>query len=111
MSISVVTEKSSNEEKTSNGIQSLEIGIDVLNVLIDNRKPMMLKEIGERLSMHPAKVHRYLVSLIRKNYAQQYSDGRYGVGDYLKRLRLPPIKPLEVVQRLVNDIQDRKSVV
>ena len=107
MSISVVTEKSSNEEKTSNGIQSLEIGIDVLNVLIDNRQPMMLKEIGERLSMHPAKVHRYLVSLIRKNYAQQYSDGRYGVGDYLKRLRLPPIKPLEVVQRLVNDIQQQ----
>jgi len=31
--------------------------------------------------MHPAKSHRYLVSLIRKGYARKLDDGRYGLGE------------------------------
>ncbi|MGM8888308.1 helix-turn-helix domain-containing protein, partial [Psychrobacter sp. 1U2] len=56
--------------KNQGGIQSLEIGLSVLDVLIDYHKPMMLKDIAEAMQMHPAKVHRYLVSLIRKDYAR-----------------------------------------
>ncbi|MEJ6070025.1 helix-turn-helix domain-containing protein, partial [Psychrobacter sp. 16-Bac2893] len=49
--------------------------------LIDCNEPMMLKDIAQAMQMHPAKCHRYLVSLIRKHYARQLSDGRYGLGD------------------------------
>ena len=66
--------------KNQGGVQSLEIGLSVLDVLIDHNKPMMLKDIAQAMQMHPAKCHRYLVSLIRKNYALQLSDGRYGLG-------------------------------
>ncbi|HSP85857.1 MAG TPA: helix-turn-helix domain-containing protein [Psychrobacter sp.] len=67
--------------KNQGGVQSLEIGLSVLDVLIDYNEPMMLKDVAQAMQMHPAKCHRYLVSLIRKNYARQLSDGRYGLGD------------------------------
>lgn len=67
--------------KNQGGVQSLEIGLSVLDVLIDCNEPMMLKDIAQAMQMHPAKCHRYLVSLIRKHYARQLSDGRYGLGD------------------------------
>jgi len=67
--------------KHQGGVQSLEIGLSVLDVLSDYNEPMMLKDVAQAMQMHPAKCHRYLVSLIRKNYARQLSDGRYGLGD------------------------------
>lgn len=66
--------------KNQGGVQSLEIGLSVLDVLINHNEPMMLKDIAQAVQMHPAKCHRYLVSLIRKNYARKLSDGRYGLG-------------------------------
>ncbi|GAB3230076.1 IclR family transcriptional regulator [Psychrobacter pacificensis] len=72
--------------KNQGGIQSLEIGLSVLDVLIDRHEPMMLKDIAEAMQMHPAKSHRYLVSLIRKNYVRKLDDGRYGLGDRVNAL-------------------------
>lgn len=72
--------------KNQSGIQSLEIGLSILDVLIDRHEPMMLKDIAEAMQMHPAKSHRYLVSLIRKNYARKLDDGRYGLGDRVNAL-------------------------
>ncbi|ERL55133.1 IclR family transcriptional regulator [Psychrobacter aquaticus] len=72
--------------KNQNGVQSLEIGLSILDVLIDHNEPMMLKDIAQMMQMHPAKCHRYLVSLIRKNYARKIDDGRYGLGDRVNAL-------------------------
>ncbi|MFI8554339.1 IclR family transcriptional regulator [Psychrobacter sp. NPDC077938] len=77
---------SSITSKNQNGVQSLEIGLSILDVLIDRHEPMMLKDIAEAMQMHPAKSHRYLVSLIRKNYARKLDDGRYGLGDRVNAL-------------------------
>ncbi|MFZ2844233.1 IclR family transcriptional regulator [Psychrobacter sp.] len=72
--------------KNQSGVQSLEIGLSILDVLINHNEPMMLKDIAQAMKMHPAKCHRYLVSLIRKNYARKLSDGRYGLGDRINTL-------------------------
>lgn len=86
------------EEKIQGGVQSLEVGLGVLDALIAHRNPMMLKELAEALQMHPAKVHRYVVSLVRMNYAQQFPDGRYGLGDQAWRLGLQCIQRTDVIQ-------------
>ncbi|MGP9543840.1 IclR family transcriptional regulator [Psychrobacter sp. AOP7-B1-25] len=77
---------SSITNKNQSGVQSLEIGLSILDVLIDRNEPMMLKDIAEAMQMHPAKSHRYLVSLIRKSYARKLDDGRYGLGDRVNAL-------------------------
>lgn len=86
------------EEKTQGGVQSLEVGLAVLNALIANRAPMMLKELAEQLSMHPAKVHRYVVSLVRMNYAKQMEDSRYTLGDQAWRLGMNCIQRTDAIQ-------------
>ena len=60
--------------------------------------------------MHPAKVHRYLVSLIRMNYAKQLDAGQYALGDQAWRLGLNCIQHtdvLQLVQHLIYDLQSK----
>ena len=76
----------SSTNKLQGGVQSLEIGLSIFDVLIDHNEPMMLKDIAHVMDMHPAKAHRYLVSLIRKGYACQFDDGRYGLGPRIEAL-------------------------
>ncbi|QUY52435.1 IclR family transcriptional regulator [Psychrobacter pacificensis] len=98
--------------KNQSGIQSLEIGLSILDVLIDRHEPMMLKDIAETMQMHPAKSHRYLVSLIRKNYVRKLDDGRYGLGDRVNALAalghtgLNPNNILAQLTQVANEIKD-----
>lgn len=95
--------------KPQGGVQSLEIGLAILDILIDANAPMMLKEIGQAAQMHPAKTHRYLVSLIRKGYARQFEDGRYGLGARVNALghtRLNHNNLLEHLTTVANEIKD-----
>jgi len=88
--------------KNQGGVQSLEIGLSVLDVLIDHNKPMMLKDIAQAVQMHPAKCHRYLVSLIRKNYARKLSDGRYGLGVRGNTLGHTNVNQNNILERLAH---------
>lgn len=63
--------------KTQLGIQSLELGLAILDQLVHQNTPLMLKELACYMGMPAAKIHRYLVSLIRSGYAEQLPDGRY----------------------------------
>ena len=97
--------------KNQGGIQSLEIGLSVLDVLIDYHEPMMLKDIAQAIQMHPAKVHRYLVSLIRKDYARKLSDGRYGLGARVNALGHTSFDQNNILQRLTNAATEIKDTV
>lgn len=101
--------------KPQNGVQSLEVGLSILDVLIDHNEPMMLKDIAQAMQMHPAKCHRYLVSLIRKDYARKLDDGRYGLGDRVNALGtlgamgytgFNPNNILERLTYIANDIKN-----
>ena len=96
------------DEKTQIGVQSLEVGLTVLDTLIEKNEPIMLKELAALLDMHPAKVHRYVVSLIRKGYANQLSDGRYCLGERANSFGMNAIKNMnmvELVQPFLSEIQ------
>jgi DNA-binding IclR family transcriptional regulator len=96
------------DEKLQGGVQSLEVGLTVLDALMAHNSAMMLKELSTALAMHPAKVHRYMVSLVRKGYAQQLSDGRYALGERAQTLGLNAIKRIDMIamiQKYVIDIQ------
>ncbi len=97
--------------KNQGGVQSLEIGLSVLDVLIEYHEPMMLKDIAQAMQMHPAKVHRYLVSLIRKDYARKLSDGRYGLGARVNALGHTNLSQNNVMQLLTNVATEIKDTV
>lgn len=98
--------------KSQSGVQSLETGLSLLDVLIEHNEPMMLKDIAQALQMPPAKSHRYLVSLIRKGYARQHDDGRYGLGSRVIALGYAGLNQNNVFERLTqvaNEIKDALS--
>ncbi len=64
------------EPKSSHGVQSLEIVIDVLKVLVESGSALMVKEIAAAADMLPSKVHRYLVSLVRSGPGRNQADRR-----------------------------------
>src|SRR3972149_8739470 len=61
------------------GVQSAEVALRLLRVLVEARKPMMLRDLAAAGRMPPAKAHRYLVSLGREGYVEQ--DGTGGLYD------------------------------
>jgi DNA-binding IclR family transcriptional regulator len=103
-------DKSATTNKNQGGVQSLEIGLSILDVLIDRNEPMMLKDIAEAMQMHPAKCHRYMVSLIRKNYARQLNDGRYGLGIRVNALSHNGVSSNNILERLTHAANEIKDI-
>ncbi len=99
----------SNSDKRSKGVQSMEIGLSILDVLIDQREPMKLKNIALSMQMHPAKMHRYLVSLIRKKYVEQLGDGSYALGIRVDALRQAGLNQNNVMEQLIKIATDIKD--
>ena len=58
-------EAANGEEKSRSGIQSIEVGFSLLDVLTNEPRAMMLRDLAQRAGMSPAKAHRYLVSFLR----------------------------------------------
>jgi DNA-binding IclR family transcriptional regulator len=81
MSANGQAEESPQQESPQQGIQSIEVDAQVLRALEGGRGPMALSEVARNCAMHPAKVHRYLVSLVRAGLASQDArTGRYDLG-------------------------------
>ncbi|OPX53822.1 IclR family transcriptional regulator, partial [Oceanospirillum multiglobuliferum] len=69
------------EEKVRSGIQSIEVGFRLLEVLTNEPRAMMLRDLAKLAQMSPAKAHRYLVSFQRLGVvAQDPVSGRYELG-------------------------------
>src|SRR5690606_23992233 len=52
------------------GIQSIEVGGQLLRALVHNGRPMALKDLARDADMTPAKAHPYMVSFGRLGLAQ-----------------------------------------
>lgn len=80
------------------GIQSIEVGNDLLVVLAEASQPLSLKDLAGRAHMSASKAHRYLVSYARLGLVEQEVDtGRYGLGEFALRLGLAAIGRLDPV--------------
>jgi DNA-binding IclR family transcriptional regulator len=71
------------------GVQSLEIGMRVLQVIVNGHRAMALKDIAALAHMSAAKAHRYLVSLVRTGMVEQDPlTSRYDLGPLAMTLGL-----------------------
>jgi DNA-binding IclR family transcriptional regulator len=79
------------------GIQSVEIAAQVLQALITAGRAVPLKDLARLSGMHPGKVHRYLVSLVRSGLmAQDPISGHYGVGPMAVALGLTGLRSTDL---------------
>lgn len=80
------------------GIKSIEVGARVLLALEHGRGPMALSEVARGSELHPAKVHRYLASLVRTGLAAQNPEtGLYDLGPAARRLGVEALRRTDPV--------------
>lgn len=66
--------------KLSSGSQSLERGLDILELIEAEDAGLGVREIARRLALSPAIVQRLITSLAYRGYVEKSSDtGRYGL--------------------------------
>lgn len=79
-----------NEQTTrQRGIQSIEVGGQLLRALAHHGRPMALKDLAREAGMAAAKAHPYLVSFGQLGLiAQDEASGRYGLGPLAMQIGL-----------------------
>ena len=81
------------------GIQSVEVGFALLDVLARAAAPLMLRDLAAAADMSAAKAHRYLVSFQRLGLVtQDAGTTRYDLGPAALRLGLASLSRLDAVR-------------
>jgi DNA-binding IclR family transcriptional regulator len=90
------------------GIQSIEVGGQVLLALVHHGRPMALKDLAREAGMAPAKAHPYLVSFARIGLIEQDGfTGFYFLGPLALQLGLISLQqanPVQVATRLIGEL-------
>jgi len=98
--------ETNNHQDERQGIQSVEVGFRLLDVLANANRSMMLRDIAKGAGMPAAKAHRYMVSFVRIGLVEQESSsGRYDLGQYALKLGVSSLGRLDHV-RLAGPIID-----
>lgn len=94
------------EGRGPRGIQSIEVGGQLLLALAHHGRPMPLKDLAREAGMVPAKAHPYLVSFGKLGLVEQEpGSGRYGLGPLALQLGLISLQQYDPV-RLATPLAD-----
>lgn len=81
--LSVKGDKKMDTEMRGLGIQSLELGIDILKKISEQDRPLSITEISEMCEISKSKLHRYLTSFCRTGFLQRDFSLHYSIGPAL----------------------------
>ena len=99
-------------EKTSAGIQSIEIGVELLRILTEANAPMTLTALATAAGMPSSKAHKYLASFIRCGLVTQHeAGGRYDLGPFALDLGLAAMRRIDVMEIAQSTMDDLRDVV
>lgn len=79
------------------GIKSVEIGLRVVQVFLEVRAPMSLKEISAAVQLPPSNTHRYLTSLSRTGLVRQVHGNQYDLGPLALKLGFAVLNRLDPI--------------
>ncbi len=92
----------SSGEKERRGIQSIEVGGQLLLALGAHGRPMPLRDLARAANMLPGKAHPYLVSYTKLGFVnQEPSSGYYWLGPTAMQLGLVSLRMLNPVREAI----------
>ena len=86
------------------GIQSIDTGIRLLEMMEKADGPLALKELSAGADMDPSSAHRYLASFVRCGLVRQDSDSRYDFGPLALHIGLAAVRRLEPIQLIEREL-------
>ncbi len=93
--------------RTSRGIQSVEVGGQLLKALARSGRRMALKDLARDADMTPAKAHPYLVSFGKLGLIEQDPvSGHYGLGQLAVQLGLISLQQVDPVRLAIAELPD-----
>ena len=93
------TSRKSAVPRPPRGIQSVEVGGQLLRALVHQGRPMALKDLAGSAHMTPAKAHPYLVSFGKLGLiVQDGATGHYGLGPLAMQLGLISLQQVDPVR-------------
>lgn len=91
--------------RTSRGIQSVEVGGQLLKALARSGRRMALKDLARDADMSPAKAHPYLVSFGKLGLIEQDPvSGHYGLGQLAVQLGLISLQQVDPVRLAIAEL-------
>ncbi|RST55983.1 IclR family transcriptional regulator [Variovorax sp. MHTC-1] len=95
-------------DRAQRGIQSIEVGGQLLRALVHHGRPMALKDLAREAEMSPAKAHPYMVSFGRLGLIEQdRSSGHYLLGPLALQLGLISLQqadPVHIATPLIAEL-------
>ena len=94
-------------EKNRRGIQSIEIGSNLLLQLAKHLRPIALKDLAKAAGMTAGKAHPYMVSFLKVGFVKQTDAGHYELGPLALQLglsRLQRMDPVKEASQLIEDL-------
>jgi DNA-binding IclR family transcriptional regulator len=105
---STVTAPTRPSAPAQRGIQSIEVGGQLLRALAHAGRPLPLKDLAAAAGMAAAKAHAYLVSFGKIGLVEQdRASGRYGLGPLALQLGLMSLQqadPVRIATPLIEDL-------
>lgn len=91
--------------RTSRGIQSVEVGGQLLKALARSGRRMALKDLARDADMTPAKAHPYMVSFCKLGLMEQDPvSGHYGLGQLAVQLGLISLQQVDPVRLTIAEL-------
>jgi DNA-binding IclR family transcriptional regulator len=85
-------------EKSRRGIQSFEVGTQLLVELARHVRPMALKDLAKAAGMSTGKAHPYLVTFLKVGFVTQDASGCYELGPLALQLGLARLQRVNAVK-------------
>jgi DNA-binding IclR family transcriptional regulator len=97
-------------EAERKGVQSIEVGGELLKALSRHDEPLLLKDVARHAGMSAAKAHPYLVSFCKTKLVEQDQlSGRYRLGALALKLGLAALAQSTLVQRAIHAVSGLKE--
>ena len=93
-------------EKSRRGIQSIEIGSDLLLQLARQVRPVALKDLAKAAGMTAGKAHPYMVSFLKVGFVTQTEAGHYELGPLALQLGLTRLQRMDPVKEATQVIEE-----
>ena len=98
-------------DRTQRGIQSIEVGGQLLHALVHSGRPMALKDLAREADMSAAKAHPYMVSFGRLGLIEQDAiSGHYLLGPLALQLGLIGLQqanPVQIATPMIDALAQR----